>query len=48
MSDTVTQRTDRCPDFQATSDPAVLESADRGEVHLLSYSQLYEVWERQQ
>jgi ribonucleoside-diphosphate reductase beta chain len=42
----VTQRTDR-EDFQATGDPAVLESADRGEVHLLSYSQLYELWERQ-
>jgi ribonucleoside-diphosphate reductase beta chain len=47
MSDSVIQRTDR-EDFQATSDPAVLESADRGEVHLLSYSQLYELWERQQ
>jgi len=35
-------------DFQATSDPAVLESSDRGEVHLLSYEQLYELWERQQ
>ena len=46
MSDSVTQRTDR-EDFQATGDPAVLESADRGEVHLLSYSQLYELWERQ-
>ena len=47
MSDSVTQRTDRA-DFQATSDPAVLESADRGEVHLLTYSALYELWERQQ
>ena len=47
MSDSVQQRTDRA-DFQATSDPAVLESADRGEVHLLSYSELYELWERQQ
>jgi len=47
VSDSVTQRTDR-EDFQATSDPAVLESADRGEVHLLGYSQLYELWERQQ
>jgi len=46
VSDSVTQRTDR-EDFQATGDPAVLESADRGEVHLLSYSQLYELWERQ-
>jgi ribonucleoside-diphosphate reductase beta chain len=40
-------RTDR-EDFQATSDPAVLESADRGEVHLLDYGQLYRLWERQQ
>jgi ribonucleoside-diphosphate reductase beta chain len=46
-SDSVTERTDR-EDFQATSDPAVLESADRGEVHLLSYAQLYDLWERQQ
>jgi ribonucleoside-diphosphate reductase beta chain len=47
VGDSVTQRTER-EDFQATSDPAVLESADRGEVHLLSYAQLYELWERQQ
>jgi ribonucleoside-diphosphate reductase beta chain len=40
-------RTER-EDFQATSDPAVLESADRGEVHLLSYPELYALWERQQ
>jgi ribonucleoside-diphosphate reductase beta chain len=38
-----TQRTD----YQATSDPALLASADRGESHLLSYRQLYELWERQ-
>ena len=47
MSDTATSRTDR-EDFQATSDPAVLESADRGEVKLLGYAELYELWERQQ
>ena len=47
MSESATQRTER-QDFQATSDPAVLESADRGEVHLLSYEQLYNLWERQQ
>jgi ribonucleoside-diphosphate reductase beta chain len=35
-------------DFQATSDPALLASADRGESHLLTYGQLYELWERQQ
>ena len=40
-------RTDRA-DFQATSDPAVLESADRGEVELLDYDELYNLWERQQ
>src|SRR5829696_2517702 len=40
-------RTDRL-DFQATSDPALLSSADRGESHLLTYPQLYELWERQQ
>ena len=47
MSESVTARTERA-DFQATSDPAVMESADRGEVNLLSYEQLYELWERQQ
>jgi ribonucleoside-diphosphate reductase beta chain len=40
-------RTER-EDFQATSDPALLESADRGEVNLLSYAELYRLWERQQ
>src|ERR671920_122300 len=40
-------RTDRI-DFQATSDPGLLASADRGESHLLSYAKLYELWERQQ
>jgi ribonucleoside-diphosphate reductase beta chain len=43
----VTERTER-EDFQATSDPGLLESADRGEVNLLSYEQLYNLWERQQ
>jgi len=47
VTDPVTERTER-EDFQATSDPALLESADRGEVHLLSYEALYELWERQQ
>ncbi len=46
-SDSVTERTDRA-DFQATSDPGLMESADRGEVNLLSYEQLYLLWERQQ
>ena len=47
MSETAEQRTER-KDFQATSDPGLLESADRGEVHLLSYADLYNLWERQQ
>jgi ribonucleoside-diphosphate reductase beta chain len=47
MSETAEQRTER-EDFQATSDPGLLESADRGEVHLLSYEELYNLWERQQ
>jgi ribonucleoside-diphosphate reductase beta chain len=47
MDDTITARTDR-DDFQATRDPAVMESADRGAVNLLGYEQLYHLWERQQ
>src|SRR3954452_2799850 len=47
MSEIGTARTERL-DFRATSDPALLESADRGEVNLLTYRQLYELWERQQ
>src|SRR6201991_4912637 len=47
MSETAADRILR-DDFQATSDPAVMESADRGEVNLLSYQQLYLLWERQQ
>jgi ribonucleoside-diphosphate reductase beta chain len=43
----MTERTDRA-DFQATSDPAVLEASDRGESHLLGYRELYALWERQQ
>ena len=35
-------------DFLATSDPALQEAADRGKAKLLSYRQLYELWERQQ
>ena len=41
-----TPRTERI-DFRATSDPALHESSDRGETNLLSYQQLYELWERQ-
>ena len=46
MSDHGPQRTDRV-DFRATSDPALSEAADRGEAKLLSYRQLYSLWERQ-
>ena len=42
-----TDRTDR-DDFQATRDPGLMESADSGQVNLLTYTQLYELWERQQ
>src|SRR3954471_25061020 len=42
-----THRTERA-DFQATRDPGLMESADRGQVNLLSYDQLYLLWERQQ
>ena len=47
MSDSTTARTDR-DDFQATRDPGLMQSADHGQVNLLSYSQLYQLWERQQ
>jgi ribonucleoside-diphosphate reductase beta chain len=41
------ERTQR-EDFQATTDPALMESADRGEVNLLGYAELYRLWENQQ
>jgi ribonucleoside-diphosphate reductase beta chain len=45
---TTATRTER-EDFQATSDPALQEAADRtSEVKLLDYGQLYSLWERQQ
>ena len=47
MSDAVSQRIAR-EDFQATSDPGVIESADRAGANLLSYAELYRLWERQQ
>jgi ribonucleoside-diphosphate reductase beta chain len=41
-------RTERA-DFQATADPALMEEADRtSEVKLLTYEELYLLWERQQ
>jgi ribonucleoside-diphosphate reductase beta chain len=36
------------PDFLATSDPALMENGDRSSVNLLTYKELYELWERQQ
>jgi len=47
VSETTASRTDR-DDFQATSDPALMSSADGGESQLLGYRELYELWERQQ
>jgi ribonucleoside-diphosphate reductase beta chain len=39
----------RREDFKATSDPALQDAADRtANVKLLSYKQLYQLWERQQ
>src|SRR5918997_2004253 len=35
-------------DFQATGDPALQAGADRGDANLLSYAELYRLWERQQ
>ncbi|MEA2245012.1 MAG: ribonucleoside-diphosphate reductase beta chain, partial [Solirubrobacteraceae bacterium] len=35
-------------DLTASSDPALQEAADRGEANLLSYNELYRLWERQQ
>ena len=35
-------------DYKATSDPALQEAADRGQAKLLSYRELYMLWERQQ
>ena len=44
----IQSRTER-EDFQATADPALMEAADRtGDVKLLSYEELYQLWERQQ
>jgi ribonucleoside-diphosphate reductase beta chain len=48
MPDATTQHATERDDFQATSDPGLLESADRGEAKLLSYRDLYLLWERQQ
>jgi ribonucleoside-diphosphate reductase beta chain len=45
---TPTTRIEQNEFFSETSDPALQESADRGEMKLLTYRQLYELWERQQ
>jgi ribonucleoside-diphosphate reductase beta chain len=45
---TPTTRVEQNEFFRETSDPALQESADRGETKLLSYKELYELWERQQ
>jgi len=47
VSEQTTARTERV-DFRATSDPGLMDAADRGQTQLLSYGQLYELWERQQ
>ncbi|HVY96488.1 MAG TPA: ribonucleotide-diphosphate reductase subunit beta, partial [Solirubrobacterales bacterium] len=41
-------RTERA-DYQATADPALMQAADRtADVKLLTYAELYDLWERQQ
>jgi ribonucleoside-diphosphate reductase beta chain len=45
---TPTTRVEENEFFRETSDPALQESADRGETKLLGYRELYELWERQQ
>jgi ribonucleoside-diphosphate reductase beta chain len=41
-----TARTERA-DYVATTDPAVMEGADRGDINILTYAELYSLWERQ-
>src|SRR4051812_30476646 len=47
MSDPL-QNLESREDLTASSDPALQAAADRGEANLLSYNQLYRLWERQQ
>jgi ribonucleoside-diphosphate reductase beta chain len=47
MSDSL-DHLEKREDLAATSDPALQSAADRGEAHLLSYNELYRLWERQQ
>ena len=45
---TLSSRIELAEFFSETADPALMESADRGQTELLDYRQLYELWERQQ
>jgi ribonucleoside-diphosphate reductase beta chain len=45
---TLSSRIELTDFFSETADPALLESADRGQTELLDYRALYELWERQQ
>jgi len=47
MSDQLEQLQQRT-DLTESSDPALQEGSDRGESNLLSYNELYRLWERQQ
>jgi ribonucleoside-diphosphate reductase beta chain len=47
MSDSLRHLENR-EDLAATSDPALQSAADRGEANLLTYNELYRLWERQQ
>jgi len=47
MSDSL-DHLEKREDLAATFDPALQSAADRGEAHLLSYNELYRLWERQQ
>jgi ribonucleoside-diphosphate reductase beta chain len=46
MTETTSNLTERS-DFRATSDPGLSDAGDRGRVELLSYGELYRLWERQ-
>src|SRR5947199_4395224 len=46
MSDPL-QNLEKRDDLTASSDPALQAAADRGEANLLSYNELYRLWERQ-
>jgi ribonucleoside-diphosphate reductase beta chain len=46
VSETASDRMER-DDFQATGDPAVQSASDSGHANLLSYEELYRLWERQ-